>query len=278
MNQKLKFYVYALPYNSNSGGIIALHKLAHNITLLGEECYIVANNKNENWLGIHIQHSDFIDTQNSVTIYPEIVCGNPFNTPIVVRWLLNTPCVLGGDGIYQDSDLVYKFANYFKAPDESKVLGELTAFDLKLDKFQNLNKHQQGKSCYVIRKGSKKVYDQHPANSIRIDDYTIYGGDDYLQKIFNECETFISYDHANFMSTLAALCGCKSIVIPDGVTSKEEWKAKFPYFSYGIAYGHDDIEWCNQTQHLVKENLLNLESKCLEQTQKMINDCYKTNK
>lgn len=267
-----KYYIYSPPYCSTSGGILALHRLAHNLTLLGQEAYIVADSYNDEWLGIRMQHNELKDP-NGVSIYPEIVDGNPFGTKTVVRWLLNTPGVLGGNGIYADSDLVYKYANYFKAPNETKVRGELRALDLQLERFVNQGVHQPGKVCYMARKGAYKPQNQHPTDALCIDDYGSKGGHDYLVKIFAECETFISYDHANFACALAALAGCTVIVIPDGELSAEKWKAKFPYFSYGIAYGHEDVTWSRETRKLVGVTLQQLEIDTLNQTEQLINDC-----
>lgn len=272
------WYIYAPPYNSTSGGIIALHKLAHNLTLLGERAILVSNSKNPEWLG-EIQHDSEPRDPNGIAIYPEIAIGNPYNMKTVVRFILNTPGVMGGDGIYESTDLVYKYANYFKAPDESKVKGELRALDLKLDKFIDKKAHTQ-EVCYMVRKGAQKPRNQHPTNAICIDDYGSKGGDGYLVEIFNRCSTFISYDHANFCSSLAALCGCDSIVIPDGQMSGQEWKDKFPYFSYGVAYGHEDIEWTKSTKDKLRERLVQLEQETMEQTRKLIQDCngYQTNR
>lgn len=271
----LKFYVYAPSYNPNSGGVIALHKLAHNLFSLGEKTFIVTEEKNPNWLGV--KHNPNVSIpKDGVAIYPEIISGNPFNTNKVVRWLLNTPGVLAGDGIYKESDLVFKYADYFKAPDESKVRGLLTAYDLQLDKLKPTGVRVPGSVCAVVRKGHYKKLDRHPENTLFIDDYDKKGNLDYLIKVFGEYEYFISYDHSNFMVCQAALCGCIPIVIPDGETCAEDWMNKFPFFKYGIAYGEENIGWAKKTQHLVKGHLLKLEVDSYFQAKNFINECYKS--
>jgi hypothetical protein len=84
-----------------------------------------------------------------------------------------------------------------------------------------------------------------------------------LASIFNEYSYFYSYDTLTFLTILAALCGCISIVYPIEGVSKYEWLKKtacYPYIKYnnldnlyGIAYGVDDIPWATQTIGLVKK-------------------------
>jgi hypothetical protein len=265
----VSFIVWSPGYQEYSGGVIALHRLAHNLALLGEDSFIYTPNKRADWLGIQIPwHGEIFDRDNATVIYPEIIIGNPLGIQRVVRWLLNTPGVIGGDGRYGDNDLVFKFAPYFQAPDESKVQGELRAFDMQLDVFKDEGRARYG-DCYLRRKGAAKPL--LDSNGLMVDNYMSLGGHRYLNQVFNERERFISYDHACFISVQAALSGCLSIVIPDGVTT--EWKTKFPYFKYGIAYGLNDIEWARETQGLVRDHLIELEKESLELTARFVEIC-----
>lgn len=262
----IKFAIWAPHWEPNSGGLIALFKLAHNLTALGEKTYLISPNKNNEWLG-ELAGPEIID-DNTFVIYPEIICGNPFNAKNVVRWILNTPGAVGGDGIYADTDMVYKYANYFGAPDESKVIGELRAFDLQLNFWMNFNRPRNGEA-YLVRKGHYKSQDKHQPGSQRIDGYDNYN----MREVFNNKEIFISYDSECFTSVLAALCGCTSVVIPKDGISGADWKNKFPYFKFGVAYGLGDIQWAVDTKHLVKEHLASLEVESLELTKQFIRDC-----
>lgn len=271
---KLNFVVWSPPYSESSGGIIALHKLAHNLAELGEKSYILSKGINSKYKGVQINENDYqnFDKDKTVVIYPEVVKGDILGAKYVVRWLLNTPNVIrysignGKDGV---NDLIFKFAPAFKAYDESKVLGELRAFELNLDTFVNRNEERSG-MCHIVRKGIDKGL--HDKDSICLDGYESKGNQ-YLADIFNKYEVFISYDNACFLSAQAALCGCLSIVVPDNL-SKEEWLSKFPYFKDGIAYGLSDIPRAMRTQSNIKENLLELERKSIELIKKFISICY----
>lgn len=71
----------------------------------------------------------------------------------------------------------------------------------------------------------------------------------YLRDVFNTHERFITYDNETFHSVQAALCGCISIVIPDGRLSESEWRRANPMRKWGIAYGdtEEQIEFAKST-------------------------------
>lgn len=269
--EKLKFYIWAPAFTPFSGGIMVLYKLADKMSLIGEDVTIVTKNKNN----FPVKNFD-----QSVAIYPEIVNGNPFGSATVVRWILNTPGVCGGDGIYQPDDIVFKYADDYSIPDESMNRGLLTVFNIKdTRKFTNKNKHIPGTVCHLVRKGTGKKQIYHSDHSLCIDNYSNKGGHDYLRTIFDQYETFVSYDHATFISVQAALSGCLSIVIPQEGLSREEWKKKDLYHGYGRSYGLDDQEWAISTQEKLRARIEELEELSTFQIKEMIQTCYtKVNK
>jgi hypothetical protein len=269
----INFLIWAPEYTNSSGGIIALHKLADLIAKQGENSFIFSGSTFEgssaNLIVDSNQLSYFIP-EKTMVLYPEIISGNPFNSKFVTRWLLNTPGKIGGDGIYDENDLVYKYLDYFIAPDESKVKGELRTFDLKLDKFINRGEPRSGE-CYLIKKGFGKVLDKHKEDSLNIDHYI---NDDYLVDVFNQKEYFISYDAICFHLQQAVLCGCIPVVIPDEGVSREEYLEKSLANKYGIAYGFDDIERAKETAPLLKGYLESLEEESVRLVKSYIADCY----
>jgi hypothetical protein len=268
---KLKFYViFGAPFDPHSGGLIALHKLVHNLTILGEDAYINAPFKNPKWLG-NIYDSHSIDYENSVGIYPEVVPDNPFNFKYTVRWLLYERGML-----YSKSDWIYNYWPYFKAHPENQnqIKGLLSAFDIQRDIFYDKGIRQKGKYCHVIRKGANKKLNQHPSGSIGIDDYYSKGGNNYLSQIFNECEFLISYDDATFLTSQAILCGCIPIIIPNDGVSEEEWKNSIDLHKYGHSYGLNDIQHAIDTREQFLRVIDEQEQKSIEQTKQFISNCY----
>ena len=267
----MRFIVYApWKYTESSGGVVALHKLAHDLDTLSQEAYIYAESKptyfkNKLLYSKVLPSTEFI--ANSVVIYPEIVLGNPLKAKTVVRWLLNSVGVLGGNSkTWEVDDVIYTFAPYFDVDNVSK--GELTVLKPDLDFWVDLGKDRKGE-CYTIRKGKDKELNLHSADAILVDGMN----NNLLQEVFNKSKTFICYDSECFLAVQATLCGCKTIVIPRKNVSLDTWKKKFPYFSEGICYGFEDQDSFNPEK--TRSNIKALEGKCLETVSNFISNFKK---
>jgi dTDP-4-amino-4,6-dideoxygalactose transaminase len=96
-------------------------------------------------------------------------------------------------------------------------------------------------SCFVRRKGHSTPPDlEMEKNSFEI---TSFDTTNDLLSLFQRYESFYSYDPYTYLSNLAVLCGCTSIVIPIPHVPKSEWvRLRGPYGHKGIAYGVDDID------------------------------------
>lgn len=266
----MKFVIYAPgDYTPNGGGCVALHKLAHNIAMLGEEAYIMTSKKNPAYLGTQVNERTAIElcrNGNAMAIYPEVTCGNPFKAKHVMRWILYHVRTYDKFGVFGNNDLIYKYAPYFKLRHEQPVHGELRANELNLHIFKNRNQERSG-TCFLIKKENCKEQ-IHPADSLQLDNYPKHGlkANEYLADVFNRCEIFYAYDTATWLSVMAALCGCVSVVVPNEGINPLDWYAGYPYFKYGIAYGLSELEHAKNTVHLVKDNLLKMEAETMEET------------
>jgi hypothetical protein len=265
------FIIWAPPYGNDSGGKLALHKLAKMIADEGERVIITSSTTMPNSKAevCELQVCPNFDPETTMIIYPEIISGNPYNGKYVTRWLLYT-VASSIEETWAETDLYYQYWEYFKSLNDSRVRGTLTTLDLKTDVFYDKGFARHGES-FIIKKGQHKKLDQHVPNSINID---FYLNDEYLVQLFNECERFISYDSMCYHSIQAALCGCTSIIIPDEGVTREEFFKKAPINQYGVAYGFDDIERAKQTQPLLRKYLLELEQTSISQVKDFIKDCY----
>lgn len=277
----MKFLIASPDWQLNSGGVLALHRLCHNLNVNGETAYMGCAKKNNEWLGETAPTindvATLFDKENDVVVYPEIVRGNPMGFKNVVRWILNTPGMMnagvGGNPdtseSWKYSDLIFKYAKRFLHPKKFEVAGELRAMDVRLDFWQNYNRERNG-TCHLFRKVYNKKKDQHPEDSLRIDGYN----DVAFREFFNSKERFICYDSECFTAVQAALCGIEVVVIPDvfGSTA-EEWRAGFPYFQKGIAYGFDDLDHAKKTLPNVRQNMAVLEKETILLTSKFVETC-----
>lgn len=273
-----KYIIWAYPYRSNSGGIIVLHKLCHMLNELGEQAYLWPGEGSFDDLptcdkyNTPIAKPEFVE--DSIVIYPEIVNGNPINAKHVVRWILNTPGFISGDGIYDKNDFILYFSKAFTGG--KRTTGNfLQLFEMNNVIYQDY-KHERSGSCFVRRRGRNRELIHNIAESVEITNTT---PSQDLVDLFNSKKYFFSYDDATFLSLQAAMCGCISVVIPNANVTPEEWKSLSPTRKYGVAYGFEDIDHAINTKDKVKEHLESLNDisvlmlqEFIEKTQNRFND------
>lgn len=134
-------YCYSSLYFT-SAGIRCLHLLCHHINLHNVPAYIILigeeNNHKENTTEpdyltpILTQRSaryHFEKGMTPITVYPEIVAGNPYASPCTVRYILNFPGLLGGDEQYNAEELCF---SYSKTLAEKQAILEIYSLYLLL--------------------------------------------------------------------------------------------------------------------------------------------------
>ena len=80
---------------------------------------------------------------------------------------------------------------------------------------------------------------------------------DFIDYFLNK-DFFLSFDPFTFMSVIASLCGCISVVKKIDIISYKEWMKCDPFIKYGIAYGNEGIEYALNTQHLLLDHITNM--------------------
>lgn len=196
------------------------------------------------------------DKNNTVVICAEAFTGVPFDAKHVVRWIMNTPGVCGGDGLYSESDHIFQYHPWYHVDEKYKVQGLLTAIDLEyqLKTYQNKNLPTRKGGAYLVRKGHAKKLDQHPKDFVHADPLLEKMTDEEAADFFNSIETFISYDEMTFISAQAALSGCESIIIA-GEGDRSEENLKRVNRINGVAYGFNDEDWVKRTVDLLRPSL-----------------------
>jgi hypothetical protein len=196
------------------------------------------------------------DKDQTVVICPEILKGTPLQAKNVVRWVMNTPGVCGGDGVFRANEHIFLYHTWFNVNKTYDVKGVLTAIDLDhhLKTFVDEKLPTRKGGAYLIRKGRFKKHNQHPDDFVKADNLLSKMTDEEASKFFNSIEKFISYDDMTFITVQAALCGCQVVIIPGhGDRSKENLKKSNPIF--GVAYGFDDEEWASSSINILRGDL-----------------------
>jgi hypothetical protein len=271
---KPKIIIASPSYNPAIGGAIVLHKLCHILNTLGYNSYLTTTIKVNGNLDEYYLNEDYntklatdIDIENDIIVYPEIQPGNPFGCKKVIRFILNKfhlPEYDNTISTWSDTDYWLYYHELFY--DGIKEKNMLNILDSKVDIFKDYGLERKIEACFTYRKKSHEQNNLpvvHPPKSIEIGYNT---QDNELINIFNSCKRFYSYDTETYLSILASLCGCESIVVPYKNITKENVLELQPSFKYGVAYGIEDLEYANSTRHLLKDHLLNLENKQVEET------------
>jgi len=293
---KIRFIIYSPPYNENSGGAIALHKLCHLLNSLGYKAYFYSqktpafNNKkyfssvmklatysikakftprtNPNF---NTPVISYINKQQDIIIYPEIVDGNPLGVKKVVRWFLHKPGYHTNVINYGENELYFYFQKSFNDPNINKnwnnKLRVLYLFD---DIYKQVNFGNRRGTCHILRKGAHKKMVHDTSNSILIDDLS----HKEIAEIFNQVETCISYDTKTLYNQYAVMCGCESVVIPDEGVCIEEWQPEVELRS-GVAYGFDDIPRAEATRGQLLDILKKEERESVNDAKQFAEKCFR---
>jgi hypothetical protein len=258
--------VWSGDYNEFSGGSICLHYLAHLIKCYGCQHVYVCGNNVPMWskasrLDTNVNPWDNLDKSRTYVIYPEIVSGNPLHAEHIGRWFLNKGKNAIANMKINDSDDIWSFSGYtddFLAS-EGIVGARLSVILTRLVEFYDGRSTDKLKRrsgvAYAIRKGNTRDAKQYiKSDWICVDNYELKGGYKYLKTVFSQVEVFVSFDPVTYLSTLASLAGCRSIVLSDLYRDGDDWR-RATGNQYGIGYGFKDARYCDETRDLLVKNI-----------------------
>jgi len=257
-----------------NGGVIVLHKLAYELALRGNTVYTFCEPqyKHENIIVLpydkntvsydwnsNLTNVDYTFSDDTISIYPEIRKGNPFGTSKVVRWILSDNLKAEIEKTYNESDMYFTYEDSFiNNSNYKKSINKLTVLDDNLNNLYQTNGKREG-YCHILHKNTPKNHYNilNKYNSKDLSDWKSKGMWNYLREEFNKCEFFLTFDDRTYFSIAAALCGCKSIIIPtennkEKYINPSDFRIKNPNQMVGVSYGFDDIEWTEKTKDLTR--------------------------
>lgn len=266
--------IWAPPWNETSGGTVALHALCHRLNGLGVPAALWPDSRPllrrggilrwlryaPSWLvrgRSRFGRGPFAnpiakprDVRRAIIVYPEIVAGNPLGARSVVRWLLHRPGYHGRQIDHSADDLFFFYQPAFNDPAISGAGDDRWLRVMYIHPaYRRTNFGSREGAAFIVRKGADRVLDRHPADAIRIDDLS----HEEKAAVFNQVETFHSYDPYTMYSLFASLCGALSIYLPEDGVPVERWSpgGRPP----GIAYGPDDLAFAEATRDVQVEKI-----------------------
>lgn len=204
--------------------------------------------------GCKRKYLPFID-KDTIVVYPEIVYGNFRHAEKVIRWFLYHNRY--DKKAYGEDDLFITFRDVFNDkelnPENKKVT--INHFDLEL--YRQTNFGSRCGVCYVIRKGKDRDDLTDHYDGPIVDNLSEYK----KVEIFNSCKFCYLYDTQTAYGSVAALCGCIPVVIPEPGKSRNDY-LKNGEKGYGVAYGEtqEEIDFALQTKELLIKEFKEMEA------------------
>jgi len=199
-NERMKPYILTSPdlagENIASGGTRVMWGLFGWLLAKGQVCYM------NRWTD-----------GEQIAIYPEIQTGNPAHATTVVRYILNTPGIMGaiyadgktipGPTTFDSTDKIFVFSKIYDTFGvNAKHILFLPIINMSVFRDQH---RERTKTCYLVGKGFNKH--KHPSDSIEIT--RAFAQDQQaLANLLNECYMLYGYDRLSAMYEVARLCGC----------------------------------------------------------------------
>jgi len=261
---KNPYYLFCPDYRETSSGVFALHQLCHALNLSGMEAYVTAVKRNPRMrtplLTTAIEQAHVAAGQVPITIYPEVVTGNPRKEPVVVRYILNRPGHLGGEAEYPASELLFAFSPEFLPPGVRADILFAPLFDLGLFRPDGREpRHRVGRYFFAQRFRERGGALQDATRGCLELSFSAPLSLPQLAGIFRSAEVLFSYERSA-ICTEAMLCGCPVVYLPS------EHMTEFPTTDSigkdGAAWGTSPEEWdrARATVGRVRERLLELQA------------------
>lgn len=242
------YYIVAPQYTRYSAGIKSLHMLCNALNRAGERAYLITypfsspEQSVNPWLLTPLLTrsligQDYAAGLTPIVVYPEVVRGNPFDAPFVVRYVLNYPGLLGGDKTYPEDEFCIAYSHELASvvPDTQLTLF-VPASDPSIFTPEPRVEKRSGSCFYAgkyqeihagklfdVTRGSVEIYRSLPRAQSQ----------EEIADLFRGSEVFYAYENTALVIE-ALMCECPVVFLPN------------PYLTNAIAaheLGWDGIAW-----------------------------------
>lgn len=246
------YYIVSAPYTRFSAGTKVLHLVCHALNSIGESAFIASERTDPDLLTPVLTNQvvdhHFEQGRTPIVVYPEVVEGDPLYAPLVVRYILNFPGLLGGDHSYDPREICFGYSAALlegQAATYKNNILFLPASDPMIFTPPPAGTSREG-SCFYA--GKYRHIHGGQLMEITRNSVEIHGllGDgprqtpEELADLFRKSQVFYCYENTA-LAIEAALCGCPVVMIPN------------EYFTHKIGVellGDDGVAWGTDPQEL----------------------------
>ena len=161
-------------------------------------------------------------------------------------------------------------------------INRLNLFQTKSVMFNLIQMKEKNKlvnEIHLLKKNRPNVYSQTVTREYLQNKYSLLGFEEIGSKkdsqefieYFCRKDYFLSFDPFTFMSIIASLCGCISVVQKIESINYDTWINGDPFLKYGIAYGNEGITHAIETQHLLLPHIIEMYNENTDNVIHMIN-------
>lgn len=215
------YYIVSPPYARTSAGIRVLHFLCHALNSIGQAAFIVFRPETRDAsvdpelatpvLDRHIAAHHFAKRTTPIAVYPEVVKGNPIRLPVVARYVLNFPGLLGGDAAFSPDEICFGYSGVLaEAVGVPANVLHIPIIDTRVFTPPEDGRIRQG-SCFYAGK-LKEIHGgttfDLPSDSVEIHRSGPKREEPHeIAELFRRSELFYCFENSA-LATEAALCGC----------------------------------------------------------------------
>jgi hypothetical protein len=209
------YYLVARSYTESSAGVRAMHILCDRLNQFGQEAFLVPVDKEFSTrpnlhtpiLTKNLRNLHYKEKKIGISIQDESIIGNPLNSDINIRWILNyVGSVAGAAGESSHKDFVY-------TKEISEFLPRLYVNTVDYLFFESAawKSHRDVSLFYAGKLRSQGVELQVPAGAIEIHrEGKLKQTREELRKLFSRAKLlYLAEDSA--IALEAAICGCPTV-------------------------------------------------------------------
>lgn len=191
---------------------------------------------------------------DTIVVYTEGIWGNMLRAEKIVRWFLYFNRYPGDEEAYEKDALYFSYREIFNDARLNPTCRKLRLRNFDDVFYRQTNFGERTGNCYILHKGSDRTDLPKAFDGPIID----YFSEPDIVRIFNEKKYCYCYDTQTFYATIAAVCGCIPIVVPELGKTRADYTMGDDTI-YGVAYGdsEEEITYALSTREKLKEKLDN---------------------